>query len=287
MDAYNRFEHAGVIVEIVGDDEPMSPQDNDNAGTLYSWARDFDGDESIRDPEGFGIACDKCGGYGVDQDDDDCPVCEGTGEVQSGDVARYFAEAYNAALTIPLYFANYGSTGARIYESDNDPNCALVFTQEEINREWSGHIDPYKVEMKNAVDGSLTGEVREYGGARAYAKARIDELDNYLQGNVFGIVVRERTGVSVADTYADADNLTRYRSNDEVIPDDLEVIDAEDDDAGEILESCWGFIGNPDGEWILSEARALAEAASEQVAHEKACAFAWACRDVVTIEQGV
>jgi hypothetical protein len=256
-DAYNRFEHAGVIVEIVGDDEPMSPQDNDNAGTLYSWTREFDGDESIRDPDGFGIACDKCGGYGVDQNDDDCPVCEGTGEVQSGDVARYFAEAYNAALTIPLYFAYYGSTGARIYESDN-PNCALVFTQEEINREWSGHIEPYTVKMKNAVDESLTGETREYGGARAYAKARIDELDDYLQGNVFGIVVRERTD---------------------------EDIDPEDDDSGEVLESVWGFIGNPDGDWILGEARELAEAASEQVAHEKACAFAWACRDVVTIEQ--
>jgi hypothetical protein len=232
-DAYNRFEHAGVIVEIVGDDEPMSPQDNDNAGTLYSWARDFDGDERINEP---------------DYVDDD---------MRHVSVELWFALNYNAALTIPLYFANYGSSGARIYAS-NDPNCALVFTEEEIEREWSGHIDPYKVEMKNAVDGSLTSEVREYGGVRAYAKARIDELDNYLQGNVFGIVVRERTD---------------------------EDIDAEDDDSGEVLESVWGFIGNPDGEWILGDARELAEAAAEQVAHEKACAFAWACRDVVTVER--
>lgn len=230
MEVYDRREHAGVIAEIVHDDGPASPQENDNAGTIYSWTLDFAGDEQVRDPEDYAMY----------------PFNE------LADWERWFKDEYDAALTIPLFFSDYGSRGARIYEMADGPNAALCFTQKEIDEEWGGHLDPYPVEMKGA-DGELTGEVREYGGARGYAKARIEELDQYLQGNVWGIVIRE--------------------PSDEI----------EGEGTGLILESVWGFIGDPDAGYIREEADSMAEGAAEALQSEADEVAHWAARDVVTV----
>lgn len=64
------------------------------------------------------------------------------------------------------------------------------------------------------------------GAARKAADALVDEWNDYLAGNVYGYVVK------------DAD--------------------------GEQVESCWGFIGDPDTSGVVSEARAVVKA---EVAH--------------------
>lgn len=203
------FTHAGVLVEIVPDDDGFSsdPSNNESAGTLYSWARDFVGDKRIAEPD---LMVDTTEDWNAD------PVYEAI------DLSRFFADEYRAALTIPLFFADYGSRGATIYVSD-DPNCALVFTQKELDDEWGGSADD----------------------ATKYAEARIKELADWLEGNVYGIVIREHEG-------------------------------------GEVLDSVWGFIGNPLTGYIHEEGERMAEEAAEALAEEAAEAFKWACADVVT-----
>jgi hypothetical protein len=232
------YEHAGVWVEIVPDDDPVSsPQDNDNAGTIYSWVYDgtWEGDERISEPE-LTIDCPNCEGEGTVESDDEpvldaddhpieknCPNCEGNGYIEC-DLPTYMRHNYDAVLTIPLFFSDYGSTGARLYVMEDGPNCAICFTQKQLDDEWNGSVDD----------------------ATKYAEARVNELDQWLQGYVFGIVIRDREG-------------------------------------GEVMESVWGFIGEPDEGYIKAEAASMAESCAEQVQHEAELAQEWAARGVVTV----
>lgn len=245
------FEHAGLLVEIHGDDSQSSdPQDNDNAGTIYSWDRSFDGDERIVEPE-MEIPCPKCD----HEDPDCCSGCGGTGTVDVT-IEGYMAHNYDAALTIGLRYSDYGSSGARLYLDADDPNCAICFTQKEIDHEWSGHVEPYPIPVR-AADGSSTGETELGGGARAYAKARVNEMDEWLQGYVYGYVIKNADGS-------------------DIVP-------------AKLGDSCWGFIGdilvgpaNPEP-YIFSEAKAAAEGVAEDIKREAELVFEWACRDVVTV----
>lgn len=278
-DAYDSYEHAGAMVEIVHDDDPMSPQDNDNAGTLYSWTRGFDGDERIGTPD-MEVLCPTCQGealvptrYWPGADWTGCLRCDGGGTVTVG-LAAWFEEHYDAALTIPLWYDNYGSRGSRLYEDEDEPNCALCFTQKEIDYEWGGYV-----ERKN--DNNY--------GARSYAKGRIQELDNYLQGNVWGIVIREAlatVGVTATSrrlrtfgTLADAERYVGTLPNAE---DGIYYIDYPCP-GEEVLESCWGFIDEPDGEYVRAEAKGMAEAVAASIRKEALEAAEWAARGVVTV----
>ena len=200
IEPYDRRTHARLIVELVQDDTGCGdPQENDNAGTLYSWTREFKGDEQIGEPD-----------------------------LTSALLLRYWFE--DAALVIPLRYSN--SHGACLYECDDeDANCALVFTRDEIAKEWGGHVEP-----KN--ENNL--------GARNYAKSRIEELDNWLRGNCWGIVIR-------------------------------------DPETKEVLESVWGFIGDPDSDWIREEGDSMAEACAESIREETEERAYWMARDVQTV----
>lgn len=223
------FEHAGLTVEIVPDDEGgiSDPQDHDNAGTIYSWADGFDGDEAIHEPD-----------LQVDEEDD----WNKPSRWRTIDLAEFMSINHGAALTLGLRFEDYGSSGARIHLNNDDPNAAIVFTQKELDADWSGSVDD----------------------ATKYAKARINELDNWLQGNVYGIVIREPSNDGI--TYCAEGKGVR----------------------AEVLASVWGFIGDIFGdrgerEYIWTEAKAMAEGCAEEIAAEKAKAYEWACRDVVTV----
>lgn len=227
MEVYDRREHAGVIIEIVHDDDPgRSPQDNYNAGTLYSWDRWFQSDEQISEPDRI---------IYVDETPDD------DGYREDVSIERWFAYHYDAVLTIPLWYDEGRGGVARIYESD-DPNCALVFTQAEIDKEFPARVPGCRPEYPGGVE-----------SAKIYAKARINELDQFLSGNVWGIVIRE--------------------PSDEV----------EGEGTGFILDSCWGFIDEPDGEYIRSEADGMAEGAAEELQKEADEVAYWSARGMVTV----
>lgn len=224
LDVIRAFEHAGLLVQVVQDDDydatnPFTSQDN--AGTIYSWDRDFDGDKRIYQP-------DTINGR---------PYALADAEET---ISEWFAEEYDAVLTLKLRYEDYGSRGSRLHfwGDDDDANAVICFTQKEIDAEWHGSVDD----------------------ATRYAKARVGEIDKWLQGYICGIVIRERSPED---------------------PDDDEAAD------GEMLESVWGFIADPwdtdDWEWVQQEGRELAEGEAEAIEHERKLAFEAACRDVVTV----
>jgi hypothetical protein len=162
------YEHAGLVVEFVHDEDGSyaDPQQNDNAGTIYSWTRDFDGDETIGEPD-LTLDCPDCEGY---EDLSSCEKCGGGGYVDC-DLPQYMRHGYGAVLTIGLRFEDHGSNGCRLRMNNDDPNAAICFTRKDLGTEWSGSVDD----------------------ATKYAEARIGELDKWLQGDVVGIVIREPT----------------------------------------------------------------------------------------------
>lgn len=118
---------------------------------------------------------------------------------------------------IPVRYADYGSNGARLYEADlDDANGAFICDLATVRHEW----------------GEGSGKYQGHNGARRYMRGEIAEMDQFLQGNVYGIVIGDETN----------DN----------------------------IESVWGFIGEPDADWILSEARDLAEGVRDSIDADKA-----------------
>jgi len=79
-------------------------------------------------------------------------------------------------------------------------------------------------------------------------RGEIKEMDLYLQGYVFGIVV------------------------------------CPDEESDNVLESVWGFIGDPDADWIVSEAKEMAEGVRHDIdkreAEERSNA-SWAARNEI------
>ncbi len=126
----------GITVSLYPDYDcpsPIDPDWSDQAGTLYS--------------EG-GIG-DRMAGYSC--------------------AAERIREARREGFTVlPLRFSDYGSAGARIWETDlDDANAYYQVSREEVAKEWGGN--------------------RRH--ARRYLRAVVTELDRYLQGDCYGYSV--------------------------------------------------------------------------------------------------
>lgn len=99
--------------------------------------------------------------------------------------------------------------------------------------------------------------------------------------------VREEWGNCGAEAKEKAYNLMRaevsvYASYLEGHVYGFEIKDAD----GEHLDSCWGFIGDPDEEdenYIHAEAKAAAECCAKAIEREESERAEWAARDVVTV----
>jgi hypothetical protein len=102
--------------------------------------------------------------------------------------ARYIE--LKGGVALPLRFSDYGSSGATIHEtSADDANALLWCDRDKLEEEWAKHGSP---DPKAA--------------ALACLKSECEELNQYLQGEVYGYVIES--------------------------PD------------GEFLDSCWGFYGD-------------------------------------------
>jgi hypothetical protein len=178
-----KFDHAGLAVRIVHDDEPaFNPRTDYDTPSVWHG----EGGESRLNPA-------------------------------YADWSEWIREKRLAGSSvIPVRYADYGSSGARLYETDMDnANGAFVCDRETIKKEW----------------GTGRGKFKGANGARNYMRGEVKEMDLCLQGYVFGIVI---------------------------------------EGSGEQIESVWGFIGEPDADWIISEAKEMAEACAESIAKAEA-----------------
>lgn len=215
--------HAGMLVEIHQDIEGgefANPRENDgNLGILAFESHvsretslseldigRVDLDDLLRD-------CEHCEGTGNATDDPEgpaCPICDGDGAV-AATIEEYFKQEHGAVAVLPIFYADYGSSGARVYESD-DPNGVIFATMDTATRTG--------VTPENYLD-ALQAEIRV--------------LDIWLQGGVYGYVIREREG-------------------------------------GKALDSCWGFLADYDSEseeggwkYLLDTAKEAAESIAEEI----------------------
>lgn len=160
-----------ISVQLHHDETAENPRSSwDHAGTLYIDSRDYD----------------------LTDNGADLPYTPNSRwESDTAFLVRFAERCVRLAggVAIPVRFSDYGSSGAGIHECDADDANGLIWIEaDKIAAEWTDH-------------GTPTPKL----AARACLESEISELDDWLQGNVFGYVVET--------------------------PD------------GEHLDSCWGFYG--------------------------------------------
>lgn len=200
---------AQLVVKLYQDDDPASPTENDNAGQLCILDRDF----------GLG-------------DTDRLPYEPNRGSWQcENEYLIRFAErciALEGGVSIPVRYSDYGSSGARIYTTDTDNANGLIWSDAaEIAKEWP-----------DRTAGRIDGYVGGKAGARTYLEARIAELNQYLEGDVYGYVIEAK-------------------------------------ETGEGMDSCWGFYGQ---DYAKEEALSAAQHCAAEIdkrADTLAAARAW------------
>lgn len=197
------------------------------------------------------------GRYYIEPIHEDCPVCDnGTLYLPTlADALR--AEIGNGCVLIPLRYEDYGSSGSRLYEGEDDDFNAYVYVDHEtVMREWGGAVARMAEgeQLESKVGGYVDptdGEFRPAAWwARSYLLGEVEEMDEYLQGNVYGWMVG-----------------TEEEPH---------------------MDSCWGFYGLGSGEGanrdhMHSEANGSAEHLRDSAIEEANEAAEWAARGVVTV----
>jgi len=210
------FEHAGLLVAVHYDEdgESANPRNADNFGTLafeYGVNSGLDderlgGEEALRHLQ---IVCSDCGGSGyklnAEGDDVDCARCAGDGYIDAT-IEEYFEEKFDAIVTLPIHYGDYGSSGARINSCEEAEANGVIFAT-KASAEMTGVPKAKYVEA---------------------LEVEIDVLNTWLEGGVYGYVVREFEG-------------------------------------GKVLDSCWGFLAKyldttDEGGWgyLIDEAKRAA-----------------------------
>lgn len=264
--AYNtiELERDGIQVNVNlcydTDGWASNPREMDNLCTIVSFDRHCGADEEASDSYGFQIACPDCGGDGDDMDrwrvyeqfagfqsrtvaifddEDDagtladkrgkvanidlqvdnppCRRCEGSGEIEVGPVAYYEAQSDTIAA-VGLRFADYGSSGSDLFETDDENNINAVAyvtlsRAHELGIPGTGTYVP-------------DTDVREE--ALRQMRGELDEYVKWIKGEVYGFVI--------------------------------------EDESGDELDSCWGFIGEG---YFEQEARSMGEAILDNLLRER------------------
>jgi len=204
MEALETITRGTLTAHIYQDDDPESPREWSNVGTMVCWHRGYNlGDEQPSvDPRTYllRLLCDADPDAGERLDDADMP-----------DILEALEPAY---VVLPLYLYDHSGitmrTSAFSCPWDSGQVGFIYVSILDAGREWS----------------SLEGEaLRER--ASEYLRWEVETYDQYLTGDVYGVVVE------------DAD--------------------------GEHLDSCWGFHGWDYA--LLEAARMLEDAYQDALAH--------------------
>lgn len=259
MSAMDTFEHAGLTVKIHADEDPehANPREDDgNLGVMFCDYRGYNlGDKDAPDPRGHMVDCDCDDGevpllseeLGDLSGTMECPKCHGLGEVELS-VVEYLKREHGATVILPLFV--YEHSGITTF-------CGGRLDKGEDNFDRRNRF-PFD---SAGWDTSSVGVVFDTAETRKYHNSKSeDDIENrlreevkfyaaYLEGMVFGFVI-------------------------------------EDED-GEVLDSCWGFLDpdawSPEKSYVHQAAREAAEEQAELIQQEAAEAERWACADVITV----
>lgn len=267
------YTHAGLTVEIHYDEDPVNPRTNfDHVATIVqlneprsgSWGdvtAEFDGT----------MTCPLCDGYGESETrfelvrgrwfgrivgagswdamegearDSElsvrhapCPRCNGEQTV-AATLAEYVVQEYGrGAVWLPIDHWDDWRPALKVSTDrtvtvDQSPDGFIVCDAETAEKEWDT-----REECEN------------------YLRAEVTEYSQYLQGDVYGYVVKD----------ADGEEFENVGTGAGMIPLDV---------------SCWGFIGELD--YVRGEANTAAESVAESLAAEQVEREAMAARDIVT-----
>lgn len=179
MTFFEEFERDGVTVRLGYDENYENPRDFfDNLGVIVSWGWNAGfGDEQLNYEPDIEQTCPACDGSGLVADSDDqCPHCEGAGEVPCS-IAQWASNEFDAAIALPLRFADGGSTGVEVWVTEEgDANGVIYVSRKKLAAAGFGD-DP---EALRTVRQNLEIEV--------------DDLHRVFQGEVFYYVIEDESG---------------------------------------------------------------------------------------------
>jgi hypothetical protein len=292
----------GELTAFVGYEQDAyhaNPRDNDNIGTMIFWGPgNYSlGDEQLSYTPDFRVECRRCEGLGsldtyevvtrssvfvqetvgvgfdseeaaeawaanlkLDDDEgfrvyaEECPDCDGSGEVE-GSGEEWALDRFDALAVRFIRVADYGSNGLHLYFTD-DPDDAqgLIYIDADgLAMGWGSYdstigqygktVDPN--ERPDDFGGKTVDWYEVIRGCGEIMEAELTEYDEWGRGEVYYWAV-------------------------------------EDED-GEVVDSCSGYIGDDGIEYALSEAVSHAEYVLEERAKEARNRAEWEARDVETV----
>jgi hypothetical protein len=185
MEAFESFEHAGFTIELHTDDDPMSPGDWDQLGTMHS----FDRGSELR---GFGDTF----GDGSEAWERERP----------GLTIRYLRMSKQQPAVL-FQLQDYGSGGMRILALDDDEDrsaTGYISTTPARIAELCGPpqipSDPFYAPRTWPATGpsaypNWEGSAEDW--VRGQLRAQLREWDAYVSGEVVGYVVKDARGEHV------------------------------------------------------------------------------------------
>lgn len=170
QDAQETFTHGPFTILIVADNNPQSPREWDNLGTIATWHRRYDlGDEQPKD--------DSVSDWKAEKISDQLGIY-----VEEWDESRIYGEFNRHFISLPVYL--YDHSGLTI--AVNPFHCP-----------WdSGRLGDIYVSLKKVREEfgvkHITHKVRER--VLDVLKSEIKTYDDYLSGDVVGCVIQDGEG---------------------------------------------------------------------------------------------
>lgn len=196
-----RYEHKGYTIEIVPDDDPMSPRDDDNLGTMVCFHRDYNlGDTGHDEVDTVKAAIlryrDERGVIGW-------PL-----------LTRYLRIFYGATVVLPLALLDHSGITMRAGSSFAEDPGGWDTSQVGFIFDTKAGRDMTGVELSN-VEHALRSEVESYA--------------TYLEGGYVGFVVRDHRGTVIESCWGFEDVANCKEAAEAEVPDapDESVTDTE------------------------------------------------------------
>lgn len=179
------FTHRGLTVEIHYDDNPESPREWSNVGTMVCAHRRANlGDEQLREIN-LDVTCPRCEGEGertLGRWTVQCARCAGLGEVELSP-PEFFRRERGARVVLPLYLYEHSgmtmSTGA-FGDPWDSGQVGVIFDTPKAVAECIG---------ADATDEQIT----------AALVAEVKDYDDFLTGQVYGFIVKGPNGEDISE----------------------------------------------------------------------------------------